>query len=298
MIYAAELLADTVDGADRIRVGVLGLEGTHAARGVVLNTAREDGYPRYRLTRISGLHALPERDDVSGSKFGQLGERDLPTLARGKTVVYEGVIQALTMTDLRLAEDALRWAFGDQRGEQVWTVRPHRANPHGLAMTYRAKTAALELDDEVTRDARAQPSPWLREFTLSVRQSDPRYFDVDEQEATDPASVVVANPGSAPTDPVIEVGGPVDAEWWGIAYGDGTRYLTLHNVAVGAEDTVTFDFGARQVRVGDTIVTGALTADSTWWDEGAYGIDPRSTDAVYLDSGGASITVRWHPAHF
>jgi hypothetical protein len=285
----------TIPIADRIRVGVLGLEARHQANGVVLNTPTEAGYPRFKLTKIGGLHSTADLEDSSGPRFGQIGERAYPTLLRGKTLTYEGLVQAMTLAELRGAGDALRWAFGDPRLPLEVRVLPHPDNPLGIPMSYRAKPMSLEVDDEVTFDSHAIPSPWQREFTLVLRQGDPRYYDLELREASDAASVDVDNPGSAPTDPTLIVAGPAGAGWT-VAYSG--RFLTF-NAAIGDGETVTIDFANRDAVLdpAGTLLTGAVTVESTWWNEGVYGIDPRSSAPVTLE-GAAGLTVRWRVAHF
>lgn len=87
------------------------LEGTHSWNGgaVVLNDL--DVWPRFELSRITGLGSGGDIDDRRVERQGRKGETPKPALRRGKTVAYEGEIRARTLLELRRAEAALSAAF-------------------------------------------------------------------------------------------------------------------------------------------------------------------------------------------
>lgn len=286
------------------RVGVLGLEALHewwvngAPGGLVLNTPREDGYPRYRLRKIGGLHSLPEGDDNRDTRQGAIGEKARPSLPRGKTVTYEGDVQALTLPSLRLACDDLRFTFGDRRAEARMDVRPAEGSELGRWLFYRARATSLEIDEEQTFRATHQPSPWVRPFVLTLRMGDPRF--VEEQLQTTTANVVdgmasvsIEHLGSAPADPVIYVAGETGNDWTITGHDDHT--LRFVGWPVPASDSAVIDFYDRRVTLGGNDWTGRATADSDWWEEGVDGIPPRSTHDITLrnDISDGHITVEW-----
>lgn len=282
---------------DRIRVGVLGLEAQHRHEtGLVLNTPREDGFPRYRVTSIPGLHALPEGDDVRDPRFGMLGEKVRPSLPRGKTVTYEGEIQALSLPSLRQAADDLRYAFGDRRAESTMFVDPHPENLLGRPMYYRARPTALEVDEEQTFRESRVPSPWCRPFVLTMRLGDPRFYEVElNTVAADindgQASVSLTHLGSAPADPTIFVAGPTGDDWNVTGHDD--RIINVFDFPVQETDSAILDFAERRITSGGNDWTGRMNALSDWWNDGEVGIPPRSTHDITLRSTSGRLTVEW-----
>lgn len=290
---------------DRIRVGVLGLEATHEhdATGLVLNAPRELGYPRYRVQKIPGLHSLPEGEDVRDQRYGQLGEKARPSLPRGKTVTYEGEVQARTLAELREACNDLRYAFGDRRFEQRINVNPHPDNPLGMPMFYRARCTALEIDEEQTFRETRVPSPWCRPFVLTFRMGDPRFYEVELNTVTgnvadQMASVSVTNLGTAPADPVIYVAGETGNDWTVTGHHDHT--LRFVGWPIPSSDSAIIDFAERRLTLGGNNWSGRTNADSDWWDDGVEGLPPRSTHDITLrnDISDGHLTVEWRNAFY
>jgi hypothetical protein len=107
-------------------VSVPGLNGTHAwsigaggvsplypdgtPSGLVLNTGR-GSWPRYKLSAIPGLRSRRESEYSAAAPVGRSGELPRPVVARGKTVVYDGVIRARSLLELEDAIDKLETAF-------------------------------------------------------------------------------------------------------------------------------------------------------------------------------------------
>src|SRR3954463_11362306 len=92
--------------------GPPGLGGIHrwtqGANGLYLNNVdgsfSQPPFPRIELDRIAGLHSRPEVDDNRDQYTGEIGERPLPGLPRGKTVVYTGRFVARNLTDMLALE--------------------------------------------------------------------------------------------------------------------------------------------------------------------------------------------------
>lgn len=286
------------------RVGVLGLEALHewwvngGPGGLVLNRPREAGYPRYRLRTIGGLHSLPEGDDNRDTRQGAIGEKARPSLPRGKTVTYEGDVQALTLPSLRQACDDLRYVFGDRRMEARMDVRPAEGSELGRWLFYRARCTSLEIDEEQTFRENHQPSPWVRPFVLTLRMGDPRFFEeqlntVSDNVTDNMASVSIEHLGSAPADPVIYVAGATGNDWTLTGHHDHT--LRFVGWPVPSGDSAVVDFYDRRVTLGGNDWTGRANADSDWWQEGVEGIPPRSTHDITLrnDISDGHLTVEW-----
>jgi hypothetical protein len=285
------------------RVGVLGLEARHEWEnmGVVLNEPRAWGYPRYKLRRIGGLHSSPEADDNRDDRQGQLGQRARPSLVRGKTITYEGTVEALTLPDLRAACNDLRYVFGERRWEGRMNVLPDPSAVLGMPMWFRARATSLEIDDEQTLDERHVPSPWCRDFVLSLRMGDPRFYEWEEQTVSQDihdgqASVSIEHPGSAPTDPVIYVHGSTGPDWTLTGHHD--YKFVVYDQSVTAPDSAIVDFRERRITSGGNDWTGRANAESDWWNEGVDGIPARSTHDITLRSTSGGLTVTWYVAHY
>lgn len=106
------------------------LEGTHSWNGgaVVLNDL--DVWPRFELSKITGLGSGGDIDDQRVERRGRKGETPKPALRRGKTVAYEGTIHARSLMELRQAEGDLLAGFdplvygGLLEGEMVSAPHP------------------------------------------------------------------------------------------------------------------------------------------------------------------------------
>lgn len=144
-----------------------GMETWHQwSSGLTLNAG---GMPRIVIEKIVGLHALPEADDFRASRTEQPGEIIYPSFARGKTITYNGTIYANSWGNLRTWESTMYWSFWDRSNEGNMNV--------GGAYRFYARPLALEMDDEQTVGPHAIPYPYQRPFVLSLRLSDPNYYD-------------------------------------------------------------------------------------------------------------------------
>src|SRR3954447_11985615 len=91
-------------------MAVPGLNGTHTWNDdVVLNDRTV--WPRVKLNRIPGLHTLPELEDQRDLPVGAMGEIPRPSLTRGKSLVYEGTVEARTQVELEAFRSDLLQAF-------------------------------------------------------------------------------------------------------------------------------------------------------------------------------------------
>jgi hypothetical protein len=99
-----------------ITAGVPGLEGEHTWNGGIV-LGREFGtpkLPRYKVTKWTGLHSLPESDDNRDKNTSRAGETIWPSFARGKTVIPTGVIQAYDLEEMRVATAYMRGQFANR----------------------------------------------------------------------------------------------------------------------------------------------------------------------------------------
>jgi hypothetical protein len=251
--------------------GILGLEARHNwVYGTLTGTLNDlSTTPRSRLTSIRGLHSLPDADDNRAPYVGRPGEQIYPSHERGRTIVYEGVIEARSLSELRSAGRAQRKAFRRRYSEGTMTATPHPAWGT-VSHWYAARVTDYQSDDEQSRSPHSA-YPYSRDFTLTLRQSDPRYYvtGLNSQSAANNVQVFCNNVGDAPSDPVIEIQGPIDyTDTITITRGDGI-HLTFTHAIISTGDILVVDFKRRYVYepASDTDYTGGLViSSSNWWD--------------------------------
>lgn len=286
-----------------------GLEGIHVWDDLLPINAN-DAWPRIKLTRINGLSGLGDADDVRAAAVGRSGEIPRLSFRRGKTIAYEasvgdgGGIQARSLAELRDYEAQIRAAFADLQ-EKRMTVMPHPAHDSGERFFY-ARALDLEIPD-------APASPFnvhhghARDLALSVRCSDSRYYDGEEivDSVAINTSMTVSHLGTAPTDPIIELTGPITS---GVV-GSSTlgTYLALipppaGTSAVPAGKVLTIDFAQRTLTLDDGADRRQCLnlGGSNWWDSGVWGLAPGDNVlSTFLGgtTGASGLTVRHHAAY-
>lgn len=281
--------------------GVLGLEGVHQlAReqsGPVFrgHHVYSGSSPWYKIDRITGLYSLGDLDNFVQPSEGRFGEVAYPSLTRGKTITYEGRVCAPSLEKLREGHNNLRFWLMGMEGVPVF---PHERGPGkrdtdisifaesaGEGWMSYCRIMAFESDEEQTRGPTRQPTMWQREFTLTVRQYDPRFYSFPalSDDAPDDADIVVTNIGNADTQRMaITVYGPLND-------------LVLRNDTIDKE----LSFEALDIDLGERLIVSwnqrgvvrpnqaepvnspnisklgnMVTIDSNWWDAFAEGIAP------------------------
>lgn len=284
----------TVDVLD----GPLGLEARLrlGVGGLLLN---EQGvWPRTKFDSIIGLHSLPDSDDPREARQGSIGEDVYPGQARGKTITYNGRVMGRTLPELRRHAAAVRSALGDRRLERDFIIEPH---PTWGVVTWRygARVLAYDADDAQDRGRTAVPTPWQREFVLTVRMSDPRFFVASGAwpfvgaNDGDPANAL--NAGLAPTEPLFIINGPIPDLLTVERTGNpSARKLVFDAVGLAAGQQLRLDFFTRRLtRVSDgaDFTNRIVFEESDWWDEDVYGLELGNT--VVEVNGGANWNVSW-----
>lgn len=249
----------------------------------------QSGVDRIWIERISGLHALPDKDDPRSPRVGRIGENSYPSSPDGKTVTYEGELQASTLPLLRRMRTEFVAAFSPDEsndGERTMELFP-QADAYHVSPTafFTAKVLGLEVGpEEQTSNHR-----YVRRFVLSLRLSDPRiYYEGLGVDVTHATAAVVTNVGDAPVEPYVNV---VVASPGTVTISDGTYTLSFLNVPAG---TLLVSFGDRTARVGSTPVELDVP-NSDWWDSHVRGIPARSTKTI-TQTGGTSVRVTFTPA--
>lgn len=303
---------------------VPGLEGTHRWDDTI-TIGDQNAWPRYKVRRITGLHSRGDfPEEVTEPIVGRIGELARRAFLAGRTVVFEGGVMGRSLAECRLGQGRLQAAFSvtDERDVVSAQHPDYAATVSGQeSFLWRARCIGLEMGDEQNH-----LSKWERPFALSLRQSDPRFYDPTavfefaESAAvvvepgialpqTAPFSIPAAAPagsltasvgGSAPTDPIIEIHGPVtNPRITNQTLGVELRFSA--GFAVGTGSFVEVDFAERTVKLeGVTLITAEPSLIlSDWWDAGVDGLVPGDNEILFAGdtvADPAKITVRWRNA--
>lgn len=275
-------------------MSVPGVEGRHAWNSELTLNDRAV-WPRYKLKRITGLHSLPDAEDNREPATGRLGEVVRRALRRGKTLTYEGTVEGRTLAQLRQGEDALLGAFAElDEGQMI--VSPHPAYG-GPSFFYRARALACDIPDEQQAPPKRSTLGFERPFALSLRLADPRFYETQQQGPipTGPivqgaglslpwilpviipgsaasGTVVVTNTGTAPTDPIIDLYGPVTNPR--VMNDTLGRELRFKGLTLAEGSFIRVDFKQRTIKLeGTSDFRSKFDRQlSTWWDEGVPGL--------------------------
>lgn len=226
--------------------GITGLEAEITFNGLTLNRRRAlagSGF-RYKVTDIGGLDDADVRDAREPNP-GRDGEMAMPAYYGGRTITITGKIMAANVRSLRQMQQDLRTAFG------ALVEAPMIFNNGASATVYITvrKSAPVQM-----REVQGDQFP-TREFMVTVRASDPRFYSSVTQSAgatniTTNKTFVATNTGNASTEPVIRVNGPLLAlatnqTEWSIRNTTTGEYFYLPVSAVTAASTFTVDINTR-----------------------------------------------------
>jgi Phage tail protein len=284
-----------IDPLTSTDAGVLGIEARHQWNsGVVLG---DDGAsPRVKIEAVSGLRSLPEAEDNREPASGRRGEKVRSGFRRGKTLAYELLLQARSLADLRQLATELAGTF-DSLSEGRMLVTPDPDYIAGFSRFFRGRALSLDEGPEILNpDAAWQ---FQQPFALGIRMADARFYDPQEViDATGAitltgglapplippftlpdtgegaGSVTVENVGTAATDPVIDIYGPVANP--ALTNLTLERALAFHNLELDAATFLRIDFFARTVKLlGTSDYRLKIDWDlSDWWDPGVDGLAP------------------------
>jgi hypothetical protein len=300
-----------------------GLEGRHRWDGrLTLNNLAV--WPRYHVRSIPGLSSAGDPEDRRDNAIARPGEIPRRSFRRGKTVSYEGDIEALNMIQLREAIRDLRAAFDDVATEKQMVVTAHPSFAAGSAY-YWARALEVTIGEEQLVPPGHITRGFSRPFAVAVRWSDARYYDgLPHLETT---GSVIAGGGAAPpfvppftipgpdegagavtltsagttqTDPTITIYGPVTNPLVeNVTHG---LKIALTGLVLGASDFVRLQFHPprRVLLQGTTDASGLIDADdSNWWDSDVA--LPLGTQTIRF--GGKSISdparaeIAWNDAY-
>lgn len=273
-----------------VRTDLMSLPGKEAryewdGNAFLLNDA-QGALPRVKWTSIEGQHSRADMEDVRDPNTGKIGETARDTLLRGRTIIYHGDpgkgggLQAATQESLRYRAGLLRQMFAPA-DERTMRIIPHPTYG-GNTYKYKGRILLADIDEDDVFSPGRVPSPWLRQVTLSIRQSDPRYY-LDEAlrlsaSATYAAggeiALAITNDGSAFADPILRIYGPINGpRIRRVVVGQDAVFpypamidLSGMNLAVGQR--IDIDFTARTIvrDNGTDLTPNLLPQNSTWWD--------------------------------
>lgn len=279
--------------------GPLGLEGLHTWNGVTLNNNL--AFPRYKLTRITGIRSKPDSDDYRDPAKGSIGEITYSSQPRGKTIVYSGVIEATDQVSLRTAGNALMAAFAETKSEGFLGIAPP-AGRGGVAWFAACKSLACDIDDEVFTTMQSV-FLYSRRFTCSLRMSDPRFYSTVPVtiSGASGATVVATNLGTAPSEPTFTLDGAFATgprlERVG---GSDPRFLDFNDSiawpAIGAGQHLVVGFGRTPFATSPEIggdFAALIDFTSNWWDDEAAGILPGANSILVT---GRPWSMTFYPA--
>lgn len=265
---------------------ILGVEGVHTYRSFVMNDLSAD--PRVRVDAIPGLRSVPELVTVSDKASGRMGTVSRRSDRGGKTLTYEGVLQATNLPDLLSLCDDMGAAFLTTDEHQM-LVEPHADDPTvGLpTRTYWARPTSCDISSEYNETIRNRWKGWETVFSVILEMSDPRFYFETQNTLTDavaPFSIGATNAGNCDTEAIITVNGAniEDLTLTNTSFANPKTLILDGMVAGDNVDQIIIDSKRRRIRKGngDNLLE-FFDPVSTWWDMGQE----------FLQSGANVITL-------
>jgi hypothetical protein len=283
------------------RIVIPGLEARHSWNAqVLLNDVSVS--PRYRLREITGLRSTADPEDNREPATGRRGEVTRRSWRRGKTITYEGQIEAQSLSQLRSGEADLADAFQelDAEGEMLIVPHPDLPDPPPPVL-FRARSLSYEPGTERPGD-RNDPRHmgFMQPFVVTLRMSDPRFYRAQQAgpfesgaltsqiglrlpvvlPVTIPApgtiagTITVENEGDADTDPVLDIYGPISNPV--VENETVDARLTFEGLTLSDGQLLRVDFRTRRILLeGSTDYRSRLNRPaSDWWDPDTPGLLP------------------------
>lgn len=268
--------------------GILGLEATVRIGGSYVINDLEAAFPRIKCTEMPGLHSLPPADNITEDNVGFGGATPYPSYVRPKTIGYVGEIQAIDQQTLSARRHSFKGATAERSALTLFEHIPH-ASYGTHAWAYYGRILANDIDEDIPVDSMSHiPSPYIREFNMSVLMLDPRFFLTTESYSSlgnDSGDTVAANnAGNAPADPTFVISGlttndQVDITNTSVNTSNGTARLRFFAVADGDLHVVFGSNPRAYIDTGADLVPnlgypGFDSLYSQWWDELIPGLAP------------------------
>ncbi len=122
---------------------------------------------KYRILHIDGLDDADVRDTREDNP-SQHGENALNALYGGRTLAFNGRIEAFTLAKLRKMQRALRNAFADLQEKDLIFLTESPETDHYIKCR---KFSKLQWTEEQTH-----ATAFYRDFLITLRASDPRFY--------------------------------------------------------------------------------------------------------------------------
>lgn len=305
---------------------IVGVEGIHTwDSGIVLND--RSVWPHYWIDNIAGLYQLGDFSPETDEATHRLGEVPREGDRSGKTLVYEGRTRALTLASLHTARSALLAAF-QTTAERKMVAAAHEdyeGEDELPPRSFWARCLETTIEEEVGSPHNTAHGH-QREFTLSLRLSDPRYYHLDQEtafdnvlgdeggtglpltpgDALDPPSsqglsFTTANPGTADVDALLTLKGPARNP---VVSNETTdHFLRFRDLTLEVDELLEIDFRARTIkRPGPNVnVRHKLDPASTWWDRGVSCLVPGDNLIKmrgYEMVSGSRLDIEYYPADY
>lgn len=150
-----------------------GVEALFEYNGIVLND--RSTIDKYRITHIDGLDDADLRDSREDNP-AQHGEAALDAFYSGRSIAFTGQIEAYTLSKLRDMQLALRTAFADLTEKPLYFLTNNTDTDHYINCR---KYSKIQMGE-----AQAHASAFFRDFVITVRASDPRFYLVNQSIST------------------------------------------------------------------------------------------------------------------
>lgn len=239
------------------------------------------------LTGITGLHDKPDADDPRVNLVYQRGELPLPRLPRGRTITYSGMIVGATLSAMRAQRAALEAACDSALNNPLTWLLSIAYDPvydtSGLAFAAYGIPIAFTCDDTQPAPT-VLPSPFQREFVLTFRQSDGRYWVTPDAFLCSTGSADSPNTSGSPETLTLTGLKPSEPTFTVYGTGDGSATIILTAAETSAQlqivlpdamddgDTLVVDFGQRLVTFTHSGTAHDYTGfidwpNSNYWNE-------------------------------
>jgi hypothetical protein len=260
------------------------------------------GFPRIVLDKINGIHSRADGDDIREPRRGHMGEWVYPSSLRGRTITYEGRIQALDLVSMRTKANSLRSVFASSEPEDPMLVSPPVARG-GVAWIMWVKPLGLDMDDVQEFGPTRVPTGFQRAFTASVRQSDPRFYVNGSLSlfGSSGGTLSVTNSGNAPAEPwfiLTSLAGSGDITLQRLGTDPRSLIIDGDTIRDGGAASLSVDFKSRVVTAVDqpgSDYSGAVKFASDWWDDQVQGLIP---GAQNIKVTGAAWNLQYHHASY
>ena len=176
-----------------------GVECVFSYNGLIFND--RNVIDKYRVLSIAGLDDPDIRDSREDNPAYE-GETVYGTFHGGRTLVFEGRIEAYTLHKLRDMQQALRQAFNTIRSEEkLYFLTGNSATDHYIMCK---KNQKIQWAEEQTKDN------FFRTFQITLRASNPRFLRNRRKTVSmpfDSDGVTLINEGNYNAQPIIRLRG-------------------------------------------------------------------------------------------